>query len=172
MSGGGGSGSGGTTNQGGFTLRVGAPDQTFGQCMEQHASDYSLSGAVDFAFGANGEISDSPLWGTVGGNQITGTYFALFGTNEQSARNAFASGAGVTGNIVSTAMGSPLTYGRRTTAIMALNLIGKPGGPPLALSSAARGVRGFIGKLGTGSLMLAVDVGFTIAEGIGCSSPW
>ena len=144
-------------------------DQTFGQCMEQNASNYSVAGVADFAFGANGEISNSLMWGTVGGNQITGTYFAVFGSSEQSARNAFTTGAGSAGNVVSTAMGSPLTYGRRTTAVMALNLASKPGGPPLALSSAARGAKGFIGKLGTGSFKLAVDIGFTLAEAVGCS---
>jgi hypothetical protein len=66
-------------------------------------------------------------------------------------------------------MGSPITFGRRTAQIMSLNLAGK-GGLPQALSSSSGGVKGFLGKLG-GAWKYAADVGFTLAEGVGCVIP-
>jgi len=166
--GGGGGGSGG----GGFTLGVRSPGQTFSKCMETHASDYSITGLADLA--TKGAISSNSTVNfaanVFGGNSLTGTYYAFAGTTQGSAYNAVTTGAGFTGNIIAGGMGSTLTYGRRTSAIMSLNLAGK-GGLPQALSSSSAGVKGFFGKMGTGALRLAADVGFTLAEGIGCMIP-
>ncbi len=156
----------------GFTLGVRAPGQTFSQCMEANASNYSIAGMADLA--TNGAISSNGavnfVANTFAGNSITGTYYAFAGTTQGSAYNAATTGAGFAGNTVAGGMGSVLTFGRRTSAIMSLNLAGK-GGLPQALSSASGGVKGFFGKLGTGALKLAADTGFTLAEGIGCMIP-
>jgi hypothetical protein len=80
--------------------------------------------------------------------------------------------------IVSSAMGSATTFGRRTTNIMSLNLLSTPGGPPLALSQASGSARALLGKVGSAlslgmkfTTKLAVDAAFTGAEAINCSIP-
>jgi hypothetical protein len=138
--------------------------------MERNASLYSLAGTVDLSIGADGKVSSNFFASMFAGNSITGTFFAFAGTSQTSAFNAVTTGAGFTGNVVSGAMGAPITYGRRTSQLMALNLAGK-GGLPQALSSGSGGVKGFLGKIGTGALKLAIDTGFTLAEGIGCAIP-
>jgi RHS repeat-associated protein len=156
---------------GGITFGVRNPNDTFKQCMERNASSYSVAGLADLAIpGANGAVSNNFVVSTVAGNSITGTFFAFAGTTTGSSFNGVSTGAGFAGNVVTAAMGSPVTYGRRTAQIMSLNLAGK-GGLPQALSSASGGAKGFLGKLGTGALKLAADVGFTLAEGLGCSIP-
>jgi hypothetical protein len=59
---------------------------------------------------------------------------------------------------------------------MSLNLGGVPGGPPLALSQASKGLQSVLGKVGNllnlgmdASTKLAIDAAFTAAEAIGCS---
>ena len=106
---------------------------------------------------------------TLGGNEITGTYYAFAGNTKDSAYNAVTTGAGLTSSVVSGAMGAPITYGRRTAQIVSLNLAGR-GGLPQALSSSTGGVKRFLGKLG-GAWKTAADVGFTLAEGVGCLGP-
>lgn len=73
-------------------------------------------------------------------------------------------------------MGAPLTYGRRTSDIMSLNLEGVPGGPPQALSQASGGIQDFLGEIGdvfslgmSFTTRLGVDAAFAGAEAIGCS---
>ena len=73
-------------------------------------------------------------------------------------------------------MGNAITYGRRTTDIMSLNLNGIPGGPPQALSQASAGAQGILEDLSSVlnlgmslTVRLAVDVALTGAEALGCS---
>jgi hypothetical protein len=164
-----------TNSQGGFTLTFGVRDsnESFGQCMERNASNYSAAGLVDNTINATGEtgvrVGNDVVTSTFLGNPITGTYFAFAGSTPQSAFNAGTTAAGFTGNIAQAGMGEVLTHGRRTTQIIALNLAGK-GGVPKALSSVpTAGAKSFLGRLGTGALQIAANVGFTLAEAVGCS---
>ena len=168
-------GSAGSVSSGGkswvnfFGIR--AQDQTFNQCMQQNANTYSIGGALELAAnvatGTNTSISSytSP----VTGNNINTFFFG-------STTSASASMAANVPSVVSTAMGSPLTYGRRTTSIMSLNLNGVPGGPPLALSQASKGAQSLLGKVGNAlnlgmdfTTKLGIDAAFTTAEAVGCS---
>ena len=79
-----------------------------------------------------------------------------------------------TPHTVDTAMGSTFTWGRRSTDIFDLNLLGK-GGVPQALSSGTRGIKSFLGELDNAlslgmefTTRLAVDSTLTVDEAIGC----
>ena len=72
-------------------------------------------------------------------------------------------------------MGKPITWGRRTAALMGLNLAGR-GGLPQALSSASTGLKSIIGTIGdvlglglSVSETLTLNTIFTVAEAINCS---
>jgi RHS repeat-associated protein len=156
-------------------LGIRAPGQTFGQCMAQNASTYSIGGSVELAInvatGTSSSISSNAFVGAVAGNSVNTLLFG--GTTD--------AGAGMASNapgLVSSAMGAATTFGRRTTTIMSLNLLGTPGGPPLALSQASAPAKAMLGKLGTAlslgmkfTTRLAVDAAFTAAEAINCSIP-
>jgi hypothetical protein len=159
-----------------FGIKTG--NQTFNQCMAANSTNYSIGGAVDLAFQANGvnlTVGESLGGQVVAGNIFTGLYGAVFGG---SASDAVSMGASEAPDIVKSGMGTTLTWGRRTSSIMSLNLGGTPGGPPLALSPApATGE--FKSLLGSASKALnlgmeattrgAVDAGFFLAEAFGCS---
>jgi hypothetical protein len=76
------------------------------------------------------------------GNTFTSLYAGVFGGSASDAATAVIP---QTPDLLNSALGAPLTYGRRTADILALNLAGK-GGLPQALSSASRGVRSFLGS--------------------------
>jgi len=74
-------------------------------------------------------------------------------------------------------VGAGLTYGRRTSGSIALNLAGK-GGLPQALSSSTGGLRSVLGSVGSAlnfdlkaSTRFAIDLGLTGAEAVGCAIP-
>src|SRR6266446_3409896 len=151
----------------GFTLGVRQKSQTWKQCMEANKNTYSLGGAVELtvnvATGTNSNISESTS--VITGNGITDT---LFGDPTEIAKEscflAAEKGAGTT-----------LTWGRRTSDIMALNLAGKGGLPKALASSGAKGLLKSVGKALHAGLdeaeKLAVDLGLAGAEAIGCSIP-
>jgi len=157
----------------GLNFGIKKPGQTFKGCMQQNANTYSIGGAAELSAntltGTNTSISSNALVGAVTGNNIN-TF--LFGSGTSAAASMAANAPG----IVSTAMGSSLTWGRRTASIMSLNLSGIGGGPPLALSSASGGLKSLLGSIGNAlnlgmdfSTKLGVDAAFTGAEAIGCS---
>ena len=161
------------SNNSTFTIGIKAPGQTFKPCMQQHADTYSIGGATELTInvvtGTNTSVSSSTLASAVTGNNINTLFFG-------STAGAAASMAANAPSLVSTAMGSPLSFGRRTADIMSLNLWGIRGGPPLALSSAAGGVKSFLGSMGRAlslgmdfTTKLGVDTALTGAEAIGCS---
>jgi hypothetical protein len=163
-------GSGAST---GFTLGLRRKGETFQQCMARNANTYSMGGAAELTFnaltGTNSSYLSATIPNAVFGNNIN-TF--LFGSTGQAG----ASASGQAPGLVSTAMGSALSYGRRTADIMSLNLTGIPGGPPLALSQASAGVQSALGSVGnvlnlgmSASTRLGVDAAFTAAEAIGCS---
>jgi RHS repeat-associated protein len=161
-------------NAPGFTLSVRAPGQSFGNCMQQNAKNYSAAGIADLATGANGKIANSTVGQVVGGNGVTGLISAFSGNGEDAA---IAAGTEAPG-LVNDGMGTTLTYGRRTTSIMSLNIAGVPGGPPSALAPASSDASSFLGSLSKAFTLgldettkLAVDVGLTGAEVIGCAIP-
>jgi hypothetical protein len=67
-----------------------------------------------------------------------------------------------TPGLLEMAMGTGITYGRRTSTIMALNLAGN-GGLPQALSSASGGFRSM---LGAADSVLSLGIGFTTRLGV------
>jgi RHS repeat-associated protein len=157
---------GGNTNAGGanngFTLGIRAPGQTWSQCMAANANTYSIGGAteltVNVATGTNSNISQSTS--IVTGNGITGLIFE--GPGAGDFLNAAGNGAG-----------SALTYGRRTSDIMSLNLAGS-GGLPQALGST--GAQGFFETAGQWLNLgldeaekFAVDAGLAGAEAFNCA---
>lgn len=152
-------------------LQLRQPNQSFSQCMESNASNYSVAGLFDSLVNVNGDtgirVGTDFVTSAAGGNSITGLYFAFNGTTDQSAFNGLTTGAGFIGNIVNGGMGTTLTYGRRTSAIMSLNWAGK-GGLPMALSPSTGGVKSLLGKAGTGAGKLILDAGLTLAETVGC----
>jgi RHS repeat-associated protein len=158
----------------GFTLGIRAPGQTYGACMAANANTYSLGGSVELginvATGTNTSFSSNPLVSAVTGNSINSL---LFGSTADAAGTMAASAPG----LVSTAMGTATTFGRRTSSIMSLNLAGA-GGLPMALSPASAGVKSALGSIGNvlslGLSFLertAVDTAFTGAEAINCAIP-
>jgi RHS repeat-associated protein len=140
-----------------------APDppkrQTFSECMAANSSAFSMAGlledGINFSLGAMGiagvDFKDSGLAQMFLGNTISGT---LFGPGSTAATNVGMATPGILRN----GMGNPITYGRRTTTILGLNIAGTPGGPPRALGSAAPGLaRG----LGAASKVLGLGMNFT-----------
>ncbi len=90
--------------------------------MAQHANEYSLGGLVDTSYGLatgrDSSLSTNPLASFVLGNSIN---TLLFGSGGEAASTALSNApTAITGG-----MGNALTYGRRTSDIMALNLAGK-----------------------------------------------
>lgn len=158
----GGNTSGSTAANNGFTLGIRAPGQTWSQCMAANANTYSIGGAteltVNVATGTNSNISQTTS--IVTGNGITGLIFEGPGAGD------FLSAAG-------SGAGSALTYGRRTSNIMSLNLAGS-GGLPQALGST--GAQGFFQTAGKWLNLgldeaekFAVDAGLAGAESINCA---
>jgi RHS repeat-associated protein len=148
------------------TLGIRAPGQTFNGCMQANAGNYSLLGVADFALNANGQIANNFWLGfTPASNTITNVYNAATGSLTSLLQ------AGPT--VVGAGMGTVVTYGRRTSSIMSLNLSGTTGGPKggfPALGSAPSNVARAAAKAAT-YFKLAVDAGFFLAEGVGCLIP-
>lgn len=111
--------------------------QTFSQCMAAHANDFSILGTVNAGtnalFNRQDTYKNNVVLGALGGNSITSL---LYGST------ADAAGTGVTlaPTIVTAAMGTVTSYGRRTSTITALNIAGK-GGLPLALGASSAGTK-------------------------------
>jgi RHS repeat-associated protein len=161
---------GGSNSSGdGFTLGIRAPGQTFNQCMVQNAANYSAGGAFDLAAGTT--VGNSTAGQILAGNTFTGLYSAFAG----SAGDAATVAGTAAPDLLNSAMGSTLTFGRRTSSILSLNLAGK-GGLPQALSSSSGGLKSLLGSaskaLNLGldaSVKAAGDLGLFGAEMIGCS---
>ena len=78
-------------------------------------------------------------------------------------------------SVTASRLGGALSYGRRTSDIMALNLVGK-GGLPLALGRSSVAGKAIAGKIGSVFSMgmsfatrMGLDVAFTGAEAGNCS---
>lgn len=109
--------------------------------MAQHADEYSIAGFVDTAVALgnrNLSLTTNPVASFVLGNSIN---TLLFGSISDNVPN----GAGFATNFVTAPMKAPLSYGRRTTDIMALNLAGR-GGVPLALGRSTTAAKALIGR--------------------------
>ena len=143
--------------------------QTFLQCMATHANDASLAGFIDAVDGGRTNLRNNQWANIFLGNDITTLAFG-------SGGEAAAVGATKVPWAAVKGAGSPLTYGRRTTDILSLNLsvpgVRAPGGVPLALgdaSIAAKGALRFADKaLGLFTFSVeakfAVDLTLTAAE--------
>jgi len=166
----------GPPNQGpGGTGRPAQPKtgtkQTFNQCMAAHANDFSILGAVNAGtnalFNRQDTYENNLVLGALGGNSITSL---VYGSTGDAAGGATT----LAPTIVTEAMGTATSYGRRTSTIMALNIAGK-GGLPLALGASSAGAKAALttaGKwLGLGldfEVKLAVDAAFAVAEAAYC----
>ncbi len=145
------------------SLSVRAPGQSFNDCMRANAGNYSLLGVADFALDANGQIANNFWLGfTPASNTVTNVYNTLTG----SLPSLLQTGP----RTVTAGMGTVVTYGRRTSSIMSLNLAGTPGGPqggfPALGSPPSNAARA--GKAAAGFLKLAIDTGLFLAEAAGC----
>jgi RHS repeat-associated protein len=162
--GGGGSGGGqggheppkaGAANNG-FTLGVRAPGQTWTQCMSSTSGTYSINGVLPSSW-QNGATS------VLAGNDVSQI---LFGdSSEGSAGLLVWEGSS---HSVEAGVGSVMTAGRRTASIMDLNLAGKTG--PAARILGKTGAEKLAGFLtGVAEIKMAIDVGLTGAQAIGCA---
>ena len=143
--------------------------------MSANSSTFSLAGlaqgGINAALGAlnmPGVNFQDTWWAQLlGGNSISGLVFG-------SAGDAAMSAGTNTPGLLRLAMGTGITYGRRTSTIMALNFAGS-GGLPQALSSASLGARSVIGaadgvlSLGMSfTTRLAIDGALTAADAAYC----
>ncbi|MHB8734771.1 MAG: RHS repeat-associated core domain-containing protein [Terriglobales bacterium] len=161
-------------NDSGFTLGIRAPGQTYQQCLAANAHTYSAGGAIELAVnvatGTNTSFSSNKAVDFFTGNVINSV---LFG----DAKDAGLAAAGQAPGVLEAGVGTGLTYGRRTSGSLALNLAGK-GGLPQALSSSTGGLRSVLGRVGNvlnlglkASTRFGIDLGLTGAEAIGCAIP-
>jgi len=116
-------------------------------------------------------VGNSTAGQILAGNTFTGLYSAFAG----SAGDAATVAGTAAPDLLNSAMGSTLTFGRRTSSILSLNLAGK-GGLPQALSSSSGGLKSLLGSaskaLNLGldaSVKAAGDLGLFGAEIIDCS---
>jgi hypothetical protein len=165
---------GGSGNSSGFTLGIRAPGQTYKQCLAANAHTYSAGGAaelaVNVATGTNTDITSNRAVDFFTGNSVNSF---LFG----NATDAGLAAAGQAPGALEVGVGVGLTYGRRTSGSIALNLAGN-GGLPQALSSSTGGLRSVLGSVGNAlnlglkaSTRFGIDLGLTGAEAIGCAIP-
>jgi hypothetical protein len=132
--------------------------------MAANANTYSIGGAtelaVNVATGTNSNISEKTSFIT--GNQITGLFFE-------------GPGAGDFAKVASYGAGSPLTFGRRTSDIISLNVAGKGGLPQALESTGASDLLEATGKWLSFGLdeaeKFAVDAGLAGAESVNCAIP-
>jgi RHS repeat-associated protein len=126
------------------------PNQTYGQCLSQNSSNYSLAGAFN-QYGEGAQL--------VAGNDVASS---LFGNPRE----------GVTGSITAegasrslqAGAGTALTFGRRTASIFDLNFSGVTGVAPAALANT--GAKAAIGT--AAAYKFGADVGATVALLGGC----
>jgi RHS repeat-associated protein len=153
---GGGRGRAGSTEQ----VKPPAPEtsqQTFRQCMLQRAEFFSIAGMFDLVFHTN--VRSDAVVDLVFGNTMLG--LAKAGPASGSGLNLAATSA------VPKAAGEVLSHGRRTGALMSLNLAGKTGRAPKALSRALGWTNTLEGLKLVGSVM-KLDPGFIAGEAITC----
>ena len=141
------------------------------KCTEDRHSFFSVAGMGDLAgaqaFGVDWNLRNTPVVSTFGGNLILDLYYGAFGTSSESpgdAANGTAHAA--LSEIIPAAAGAPLTWGRRTADIMALNLAGK-GGLPISLPRVGALNKGLnaLEHLGPS---LVVDAGFVLGDVLTC----
>jgi RHS repeat-associated protein len=152
------------------------PGQSFRGCMQQHANDYNIGGSAElladlsFNNGIGTSYSSNPVISFFTGDAITSLAFG-------STSDASSVAANAARGVVRAGMGAVTTYGRRTSTIMSLNLVGN-GGLPQALSQsgAAASLGSTLSRIGSAvslglkaSTRWAVDAAFTGAEMVNCS---
>jgi RHS repeat-associated protein len=157
---GGGGGAGGTADPSAL--------KKFKACMEKRASFFTVPGVVDM-IGLNlglgdADQRDSFVANALFGNTISSVYLALASDDPKTQLTNAATTA--TGKAISfvipASMGTPLTSGRHTSDLMALNLAGKgglPGGLPWNSTRARliKGLKGLGGALGLDAALIAGD---------------
>jgi hypothetical protein len=131
-----------------------------------------LGGLIDTSYslatGQDASLSSNPLASFFLGNSINTFFFGSGGENAVTALNDAPS-------VAASRMAGALSYGRRTSDIMALNLAGK-GGLPLALGRSSVGGKAVASKIGSAFSLglsfaerMGLDVAFSGAEAINCS---
>ena len=140
----------------GFTLGVRAPGQTWTQCMSSTSGTYSINGVLPSSW-QNGATS------VLAGNDVSQI---LFGDSSEGSAGLLVWEGG--SHSVEAGVGSVMTAGRRTASIMDLNLAGKTG--PAARILGKTGAEKLAGFLtGVAEIKMAIDVGLTGAQAIGCA---
>jgi len=144
------------TANNGFTLGVRAPGQTWTQCMSANSGNYSINGVLPSSW-QNGATS------VLAGNDVSSI---LFGNSSEGSAGLLAWEGG--SNSFEAGVGSVMTAGRRTASIMDLNLAGTTGPAPMILGkTGAEQAAGWLS--GVAEIKMAIDVGLTGAEAIGCA---
>jgi len=138
----------------GFTLGVRAPGQTWTQCMSANSGNYSIAGA----FNLQSEGAKFAL-----GNDVSQI---LFGNNAEGTGGIALWEGG--SNSFEAGVGTVMTAGSRTASIMDLNLAGTTGPAPMILGkTGAEQAAGWLS--GLAEIKMAIDVGLTGAQAIGCA---
>jgi hypothetical protein len=162
----------GSGNLGPFVFSL--TGDAFKQCMASHANDFSIAGTINHGFNwifgtKSSSFQDNWFVQAVAGNPITSFVYGDVSSNAGTV-------ASIAPTVLKRGMGTATTYGRRTTAIMALNLAGK-GGVPLALGAASSGAKAVIGRVATAAggfmslqVSFGVNLGFTALEAAYCAS--
>jgi hypothetical protein len=146
--------------------------------MVANAKNYSAGGVADLTgltsvVGAP-DLGTSTVGEVFAGNTFTSLNAALDGSAEDAAGVAGTSSP----DLLNAGMGTVTTFGRRTSDIVSLNLVGS-GGLPSALSPATTaGMKSFLSSVSKvfnlgldASLKAAGDLGLFGAEIVGCSIP-
>ena len=125
-------------------------NQTYGQCLSQNSSNYSLAGALNQQGGAAQLVAGNDVASLLFGNSSEGLAGSI---TAEGASQSLQAGAG-----------TALTFGRRTASIFDLNLSGVTGAAPAVLANT--GAKAAIAT--AAAYKFAADVGATIALLGGC----
>jgi len=140
----------------GFTLGVRAPGQTWTQCMSSTSGTYSINGVLPSSW-QNGATR------VLAGNDVSQI---LFGDSSEGSAGLVGWEGG--SRSVEAGVGEAMTAGRRTASIFDLNLAGRTGPAPMILGkTGAEKLAGFL--TGVAEIKMAIDVGLTGAQAIGCA---
>jgi hypothetical protein len=133
-----------------YSWGVRGANQTYGQCLSQNASNYSLAGALNQQGGAAQLVAGNDVASLLFGNSSDGLAGSI---TAEGASQSLQAGAG-----------AALTFGRRTASIFDLNLSGVTGAAHTVLANT--GAKAAIAT--AAAYKFAADVGATLALLGGC----
>lgn len=151
----------------GFTFGIRSPGQTFSNCMQQHAQDYSVAGTIDLIAGSN--LKANPFAAFFAGNHVAPVFFGSGGEAAMTGMHALPTAA-------TEGMGSTLAYGRYASNVaLDLNKAGNAAtsalgwNTNLAAKAALKGVEKGLNLGLSLEMRLGMDIGASLAEAAGCA---